>query len=214
MADSRAVQQAILQTLYALFLGGLLTAVVVVGVVTFYPPPEIDDARMQELNRREEQILLCPAGDCTRTPEEEAELREISDERQALYDEQDKRQRAWNRTSSIIFIGMATALLALSLIRSERAIVLRNGLLLGGLFTMVGGVGTAVASDEGPLRFLVLVVAAAITVTLGYLRFARQGQSPAPAAPAAGVGSADADLEARLAEVERRLRNLRAALGD
>lgn len=55
--------------------------------------------------------------------------------------------------------------------RSDRVIVLNNGMLLGGLFTMAGGIGLSVAGGEGVARFLVLSAALAITVVLGYLRF-------------------------------------------
>ena len=34
---AQAVQQAILQSLYALFLGGIITAFLVVGLLTFFP---------------------------------------------------------------------------------------------------------------------------------------------------------------------------------
>jgi len=110
-----------------------------------------------------------------------------------------------------VLIAVATALLGLSLIRWDAAIVLSNGLLIGGLFTMVGGIGFTIAGGSGVERFLVLLLAVAITVGLGFVRFARRGGAPS-GTPGAGVPPAT-DLEARVAVLEAKLQDLRRALG-
>ncbi len=204
--SSQAVQQAILQALYALFLGGMITAFLVVGLNTFYPPSSVHEEEIAALYEQESQIHM--GGDIS--PEEFAELEHIQQQLQTLLQEQQAAEQAWLQTAGLVFIGLATALLALSMIRLDRAIVLSNGLLLGGLFTMVGGIGLTIASGEGMSRFLVLSLALAITVGLGYLRFAR-GTDRQPAAGQAPVD--DAGLTSRVVALESRLDEMRRALG-
>jgi hypothetical protein len=210
-SSAQAVQQAILQALYALFLGGIITAVLVVGLNTFSPTPEVNEEQLAALEEQEREIFDCPAGevDCDLTTSEQGQLRQIEAEREQLWEEQDEAQQSWSRTAGLILIGLATLLLALSLIRWDRAIVLSNGLLLGGLFTMVGGIGLTIAGGQGIDRFLVLTLALGLTVGLGYLRFARRAE------PLQEVGAsvAQPELDERVTALERRLDEVRRALG-
>lgn len=210
-SPAQAVQQGVLQALYALFLGGIITAFLVVGLNTFYPAPEVNEEELAALDERELDLLDCPPGEaeCELTDAERAQLRALDVQREALWEERDEAQRSWSRTAGVLLIGLATLLLALSLIRWDRAIVLSNGLLLGGLFTMVGGIGLTIAGGEGIDRFLVLTLALGITVGLGYLRFARRAE------PVQEVGASlvDSDLEDRVALLEQRLEEARRALG-
>lgn len=111
------------------------------------------------------------------------------------------------------FLGLAVVGLALG----ERFVVLANGLLLGGLFTMVYAVGRSIGTDS-VLRFVVISVALLVTIGVGWFKFARQ--SPLAAARTPGVetaadgATADADLTRRVAELENRLDALRRALGN
>lgn len=210
---SQAVQQAILQALYALFLGGIITAFLVVGLNTFYPPPEIDnDAGLQLIRDRESEIHRCTDEvECTVTQAEEAELLQLEAQREEIYDQHEEDQQLWSRNAGLVLIGLATGLLALSLIRWDRAIVLSNGLLLGGLFTMVGGILLTVLAGQGLERFLVLTLALALTVSLGYVRFARRSETTPVTASSAEV--ADAGLDGRVAALENRIDDMRRALG-
>ncbi len=210
-SPAQAVQQAILQALYALFLGGIITAFLVVGLNTFYPAPDVNAEQLAALEEDERELFACPPGesDCELTANEQAELRQLQVEREALWAEQDEAQRDWSRVAGLVLIGLATLLLALSLIRWDRAIVLSNGLLLGGLFTMVGGIGLTIAGGEGIDRFLVLTLALGLTVGLGYLRFARRAE------PLQEVGASlvDSELADRVSALEQRLDDARRALG-
>ena len=211
---AQAVQQAILQSLYALFLGGIITAFLVVGLLTFFPEPS-DAARIDELQDRQNEINDCyyVASDCTLTPAQQQELKQIEDELDELYSNQDTQTKAHNRVFGVVLIVFATGLLALSLVRWDRAIVLSNGLLLGGLFTMVGGIGVTISTGDGVARFLILSLALAVTVGLGYLRFARRADDAPTLAPAVAAGAPDTELGQRVAALEGTLAELRRALG-
>lgn len=215
-ASSHAVQQAILQAIYAVFLGGVMTAFVAVGLFTFYPQPTTYQVQIEQLDEREQEIYAdCKSGACATTAAEDAELRAIQVQREEIWQAQEVEQQDWNRTAGIIMIGIATVLLAVSLVRWDRAIVISNGLLLGGLFTMVFGIGLTLAGGDDVLRFVVLAVALAITVVLGYLRFAR---APKPVAgTGAGTSSVDAveaELAGRVDALEATLAGIRRALED
>jgi len=78
------------------------------------------------------------------------------------------------------------------------------------LFTMLYGVGWIIATDTSTARFVVMTVALAITLALGYARFVR-GRAPAPATAASGVGDFPG-LERRVRELERRMNDAATAL--
>lgn len=203
---NQVVQQAVLQSLYAVFLGGIITAFLVIGLTTFYPPPPAPEDQTTAIDRDLNELYACQADPACKV--DEARLRQLEAQREEVWQRQQDDQRAWSRNAGLALIGLATGLLALSLVRSDRVIVLSNGMLLGGLFTMVGGIGLSIAGGEGVARFLVLSAALAITVVLGYLRFARQ-----PVASAVSLGGPAGDVDLRVAAVEARLDAVHRALG-
>jgi hypothetical protein len=201
-----------LQTVFAIFLGLMVAAFVGVGVYTFYPPPE---SRLQDrfiaLDRQDQAIRNGAAPEAL-TPEDRARMQKIADERNQLEDEQRTAREAWGRVTSIILVVFATAVMAVSLLGAPQLPVISNGLLLGGLFTMIYGVGWTIVSDSSATRFVVISIALAITLGLGYSRFARRAGSPPPQAPVASTG-VSVDLEARVSRLEQRLDEAASALG-
>jgi FtsH-binding integral membrane protein len=123
----------------------------------------------------------------------------------------------WLLTTGIVLLVCATILLAISLFLPEDQGVLSNGLLLGGVFTMVYAVGLTISSDRSVLRFVMVAVALAVTIGIGYLKFVRgrRRRNDGAAVPAAGPGAAGAasgELADRLAAVEHKLDALGRAL--
>jgi hypothetical protein len=202
-----------LQTIFSFFLGLMLTAFIGVGVYTFHPPAKDLDRRIQELDRRE-QTLRNGAPYDELSAADRDEVRKLTDSRNELYDAAQARREAWGRSTSIILIALATLVMAVSLVRADQLPVISNGLLLGGVFTMVYGVGWIVATDTSVSRFVVMTVALAITLGLGYARFVRRRSSPTlPAGSTLQDGEGLARLEQRLRDVEERLDRAAAALG-
>ena len=190
------------RTIFSVFLGLMLTAFVGVGIYTFYPPPGRDDARRHELTARESGIRkVRSTGDLT--AEEREQLAAIERERLSLDAAQAEARKPWGRRTSMIIIAFATLVMAVSLVRLDA--VISNGLLLGGVFTMVYGVGWIAATDTSITRFLVISVALAITLGLGYLRFVRRGTHPATAEAPSGES---------LSQIEERVRRLETRIND
>jgi hypothetical protein len=114
---------------------------------------------------------------------------------------------SWRLTTSIILLVCATVVMVLSLIRSETLPVISNGVLLGGLFTMVYAVGMSASAGREWPRFVVITFALLVTVGVGYAKFVRvreAGQQPEAGAVGATV-IADTELGARLEAVEGKL---------
>jgi hypothetical protein len=92
--------------------------------------------------------------------------------------------------------------------------VISNGLLLGGVFTMLYGVGWIATTGTSITRFLVMTVALVITLGLGYVRFVRRGTtSPVTVESEIPKGEGLADIERRVRDLEGRMNEAAHALG-
>lgn len=202
-----------LQTIFSFFLGLMLTAFLGVGVYTFHPPAKELDLRIQELDRREQAIRNKSPQDELAAPDRE-EIQQLTDARNELADAARVKREAWGRSTSIVLVALATFVMAVSLVRADQLPVISNGLLLGGVFTMVYGVGWIIATDSSVARFAVLTAALAITLGLGFARFVRRRP---PSSVRAGSAVSDNEvlgrMEQRLREVEERLNKASSALG-
>ena len=197
-----------LSTIFGIFLGLMVTAFIGVGVYTYYPSPEeAFSSRIEDANRRRQAIEGAKAP-AALTDEDRARLQTIAQERDALVDTSREAGRTWGRRTSIILVTFATLTMAVSLVRAARLPVISNGLLLGGVFTMLYGVGWMIASDTSTERFAVVTVALVVTLGLGYGRFVRR-DGPPGAVPAEVMGKGAErpapDLEARVRRLEDRL---------
>lgn len=216
-----------LQLIFSIFLGVLIVVVVGVGVWTFYPPPDSENSpkqqEIQKLYREQEQYNIKVGGSLNAT--EQAEYERIQKEINAVQDEIQETRRTWAVNTSIIVISIATFLMAVSLFLPEMARVFSNGILLGGLFTVLYGTGVSFVGGDSRARFYVVLAALVLSLAIGYLRFVlrsrRLAEQPAVAAVPAGAvvaGPADAGalagLNARVTELERRAAAAAAALGE
>ena len=211
MAEARGTG---LQTIFGFFLGLMLTSFVGVGVYTFYPSPEgpFRD-RVLNLNRQEQAIQNSKESDAL-TPEDGAKIQQLQDELAKIQNARRKAGETWRRRTSIILIALATLAMAISLVRAVQLPVISNGLLLGGVFTMVYGVGWNIITDTSKARFFVMTAALAITLALGYARFVRR-QAPAKMHGQGGMAGLEGlvDLEQRVRKLEDRMAEAASALG-
>lgn len=210
-------QHYALQTIFSFFLGLMVLAFIGVGVNTFYPNPS-DHYQKQLQPLYDEQGILSNKGGATPTPADQARLAEIQKQINDLNAKQQAETEIWARYTSIILVLFATLVMGISLIRSEQLRVVSNGLLLGGLFTMIYGAGWTIFSGTSYLRFFVVLFALAVALGLGYVKFVwlKQGLGPVAAAPAGTLVATDAEvsgLEARVAALEAKTSAAAAALG-
>lgn len=214
-------QHYALQTIFSFFLGLMVLAVVGVGVNTFYPSPaETYQKEMTQIQRQMETLnMKSPTGMPTDAADK-AKLERLQAQQNALQDKIDTLMKGWARTTSIVLVLFATLVMGVSLIMSEQLRVISNGLLLGGLFIMIYGVGWVIFSGQSTARFVVVLFALVVALTLGYLKFVRSREAKAEvtAAPAAYAGAAPdaaavSGLEQRVAALEHRVSAASAVLG-
>lgn len=205
-------QHYALQTIFSFFLGLMVLAFIGVGVNTFYPQPsDAFQKQLQPLYNEQSQIQVKGT---TPSPADQARLAEIQKQIDDLNAKEQVASEGWARTTSIILVLFATLVMGISLIRSEQLRVVSNGLLLGGLFTMVYGAGWTIFSGTSYLRFFVVLFALAVALALGYIKFVWLRQSASLASAPAGTPTADvAGLEARVTALEAKTNAAAAALG-
>lgn len=190
-----------LALIFSIFLGLLVATLIGVGVYTFYPPDH-EELRDEISDLRQEQVEL------RNTDQAGAELDANADRLAELEDRRRQAEEDWAKVTSVVVILFATLVMALSILRAGGWPVISNGLLLGGVFSMLYGAGWSVASGDSMLRFWVILFALAVTLLLGWLRFVRRPEdAPVPAGTPAG------ELAERVARLERKLDALREALG-
>ena len=219
----RRTKSGALALIFSIFLGLMLGTFVGIGVWTFYPQPEygqdtelMREIRVLEAEREGLWRATDKSPDQKPTPSQEARIVAIDEEISRLYQQTEVPQEDWRRNTSIILIIFATVAMAISLTQADRLRVISNGLLLGGIFTMLYGIGWAIASGNTYTRFGVISVALVITIVLGYMRFVRAKKEGAEldlAALAAASGP-DGEVVGRIIGLEQRFEAMADALGE
>jgi hypothetical protein len=213
-------QHYALQTIFSFFLGLMVVAFVGVGVNTFYPSPtETYQKQQQEISRKMEALNFKSSGASTDATTQ-AQMAVLQAQQNKLQDKIDAEMKVWARNTSIILVLFATLVMGVSLLLSDQLRVISNGLLLGGLFTMLYGAGWVIFSGNSFARFAVILFALVVALGLGYLKFVRGREARAVVAPdgtqGAGGDIDDAALSglvARVSALEARAAAAAAALG-
>jgi hypothetical protein len=204
-----------LQTLFAIFLGLMVTAFVGVGVYTFYPPPDKQYRDQIIALDRQQEAIRNSRPDAALTPDDRARIQKLVDERNKIQDVSRKSSEAWASRTSIILVSLATIAMVIALVAVAQLPVISNGLLMGGVFTMLYGVGWVIASGTSTARFIVMTFALAITLALGYLRFVRRRASVVAQTSGTVASTGElTDLEQRVRMLEERLSQAASALAE
>jgi hypothetical protein len=208
-------QHYALQTIFSFFLGLMVLAFIGVGVNTFYPNPT--DAIQKKIQPLYNQQNLIQGKGGTQSATDTAQVAALQKQIDAINAETETKTQDWSQTTSIVLVLLATLVMGISLVRADQLRVLSNGMLLGGLFTMLYGAGWTMFSGTSYLRFFVVLFALAVAIALGYAKFVwlRKDAATSPATPPgeATVSTADVSgLEARIAALETRTNAAAAAL--
>jgi len=147
-----------LRLVYTFFLGVLLAIFVGVGVATYYPGPKSVEFPV-ELNSYGKEPTA-----------EQLAIQKSYDIKMQQYN---KDMRPYNRNTSIIVLCAAVIFLVISLIYEKRIKILADGVMLGGLFTLVYSIGRSFASQDTKYTFLTVTIGLLIVLYLGYHRFVR-----------------------------------------
>lgn len=153
----------VLRIIFTLFVGAIVALFIGFGIHTFDPPPPAPDLGGIELKQN-------PTGE---------EVARINAAQKAYQAESE----SYSREVSLISMGAAVVLLAGSLLLERRNPVMANGILLGGLFMLVYGVGRGFASRDTTALFVALGVALGIVLFLGFRRFRPNPPGVGPPTP-------------------------------
>jgi uncharacterized membrane protein YraQ (UPF0718 family) len=145
-----------LKLFYGLFVGILLAIFVGVGVNVFYQSPVAP----------EYPSILNNCGKEATTEQQQAQ--KDYDAKNKVYME---KMKPYNRNVSIVALAIAVLFLAISLIFERRIPVIADGIMLGGVFTLLYSLGRSLASQDSKYSFAVVTVGLILSFVLGYVRF-------------------------------------------
>ena len=155
-----------LKFIYAVFIGVLFATLVGVGIAAFYPQPKAPE--YPNASATFEKPV---------TEQTEAERAKFA-RQQAQYDKVFKdyqaKEQEYNRNVSIISLVAAVLALVVSLTLFKAIFIIADGLLFGGLLTLLYSIIRGFAVEDNIFRFIVVAIGFVIAITLGYIKFAPQ----------------------------------------
>ncbi len=146
--------------IYTFFVGLFLAIFVGMGIAVFYEAP-----KSPEPPTWYQSNLGKEGPNDIEKQQEQAYLAE-----QKVYD---KQLWHYNKNVSIIVLACAVAILAISLLLTDKLGIIADGILLGGIFTLLYGIGRGMATDSNKYRFVIASVGLVTTLLLGYVKFTR-----------------------------------------
>lgn len=145
---------------YTAFIGILLAAFIGVGIATFYagpkPPEYPSPVKVARVNQE--------------PTEEEIKQQEETNQQFKLFSEKSKE---YSRNVSIIAVIFALVVLVASLTLAGNIYVISDGLLLGGILTLIYSIVRGFGTEDNMYRFIVISVGLAVSLALGYLKMVR-----------------------------------------
>ena len=153
----------ILKYIYTVFLGVLLATFVGVGIAAFYPEPKYPEYPFapQRIYSPDEQKDSTKAAEMQK---QDAEYQKVSKEFQDLSEK-------YNRNTSIIALTAAIIILIVSLTLVKNLVFIADGVLLGGVLTLLYSIARGFGSQDNMFRFFVVSIGLIIALVLGYLKF-------------------------------------------
>lgn len=147
--------------IYTFILGVVIALFVGVGVSAFYEPPKEPEYPIITSSYKE------PAGEISK---EDAAKQEQFERDMRAYSEI---RQGYERNVSVILLGLAVVTITIGLVFSRQIGFLSDGILLGGLFTLVHALIRGFAADDTKYLFAASTVAVAVVLYLGYRRFGK-----------------------------------------
>lgn len=158
----------LLKFVYTIFVGILLAIFVGVGIAAFYPEPKYPEPPFSMKYPRP-----VSAPDFKEATPSAQELKEQQEYDKKTMDHQ-KKIEEYNKNVSSISVAAAILMLVISLTLFKQILVIADGLLLGGVLTLLYSIIRGFQSGDPMFRFLVVSVGLFVALILGYLKFVRQ----------------------------------------
>ena len=156
-----------LKFVYSFFLGLLLAVFVGVGVATFYPTPKAP----------EYPAVLQTSKSPDAYSDQQRKVDEQFQKDQKSYSD---RLSSYNRNVALIVLSAAVILVVLGLTLHAWVDVLADGLLLGGVFSLLYSIGRSFAGGNPRYSFVIVSAGLVITGVVGYIKFIQPQSKPVP----------------------------------
>ena len=152
----------VLKLIYTFLIGIFLAVFVGVGIAAFYPEPKFP----------EQPIILkyCSAEmmkDTTQYNEFKSQIEQF-DKEEKLFQ---KQSQVYNRNVSIIAIIASIIIVIASLTLFRSILLIPDGLLLGGVLTLIYSVLRGFGTEDNMFRFIVVSIGLFVSLFLGYVKF-------------------------------------------
>lgn len=150
-----------IRSIYTLFIGVFLVLFVGVGISAFYPAPKYPD---MPASIKYEQL---PEAGVKESPKKIAQRKEYDKAQEAFSIKSQK----YERNVSMIAVIAAVIFVAASLTLLKTIYLIADGILLGGVLTLLYGTIRGFNTNDTRFLFVVVSVGLAISLLLGYIKF-------------------------------------------
>ena len=151
-----------LKLLYIFLIGIFLAVFVGVGIAAFYPEAKYPEPPV---------ILKYNTAEAIKDEAQFAEFKAEAEKFDKVEKEYQANSRIYNRNVSVLALGAAIIMVAASLTFFKSILLIADGVLLGGVFTLVYSVIRGFGTDDNMFRFIVVSVGLFISLFLGYVKF-------------------------------------------
>ncbi|HXH26362.1 MAG TPA: hypothetical protein VNG90_00540 [Candidatus Acidoferrum sp.] len=160
-----------LKFIYTFFIGILLVAFVGFGISAFYAEPAMP------VGPSSPPCDSISAKDGTTVPSEPCASTSDMNTYNSRFSSWQKEDETYHRNVSVIAIAAAIVYLVSSLLFVAKLGMLSDGLLLGGVFTLLYGIGLGFVVQDNKYRFVSVSAGLVIALVLGYLKFIKPQQA-------------------------------------
>ena len=153
----------ILKVFYTIFICILLAFFVGVGTAAFYKAPQYPEYPVS--------LKYPPPGETPVKATESSNLRAEQEKYEKISKVYEEKNKVYQRNVSIIALIAAVIMLVISLTIFRHLLVIADGLLLGGVFTLIYSMVRGFVTQDEIFRFIVISIGLAISLIIGYVKF-------------------------------------------
>lgn len=165
-----------LKALFIIFIGILVALFVGIGIDTFYPAPERPE--YPDPSKSKEVVNYVPiyvAKDKVIPAKDTQErLQEEQQEYQKALKNYKEETKTYDRNVSIIAMIASVIVVVISLLFLTKIDFIADGLLLGGIATLMYSLARGFKSEDSIFRFIVVAISLAVVLIVSYFRFIRK----------------------------------------
>lgn len=154
-----------IRIIYTLFIGIFLAIFVGVGIAAFYPGPKAPDMPA---------ILKYCSPEITQSAEKFANYQNQAEKFNTAEQAYRQQEQLYSRNVSIASVVAAILIVILSLTLLKTIKLLADGVLFGGVLTLMYSVLRGFGTEDNMFRFIVVTIGLIISLALGYIKFIKK----------------------------------------